>query len=61
MFSLWVKNIKTNIIEKNNTWSYWDKNKKYIGIEIDPINDDNEENFEIIKIKNQTKVKSNPK
>ena len=24
-------------------------------------NDDNEENFEIIKIKNQTKVKSNPK
>ena len=61
MFSLWVKNIKTNMIVKKITWSNWVKINKYIGIEAAPTKDESEENFDIKKVTNQEIEKIIPK
>ena len=61
IFSLWVKNINTNIIVKKNTWSKSDIIIIYIGIDAEAISEDNDENLEITNIINQLIIKIKPK
>ena len=61
IFSLWVKNIKINIIPKNIALFFGSKNNTYIGIERDPIKEAKEENLEIKKVISQQAPKTSPK